>query len=162
MSEVNRLSLRTRCEQETEMLGRALADMLPPGTVVALRGDLATGKTCLVRGMASGFAPGAPVHSPTFTLVNQYGSEERVLYHLDLYRLSCPDDLADLGYEELFDSNGVCVVEWAERAEGLLPVARVEIGLAHAGGDLRDLEIHAPSLLPAGWQDVLRNAVVST
>lgn len=153
-----RLKLRTGSEGETEAVGRALGALAPPGTVVALRGELASGKTCLVRGMAARFAPGAPVHSPTFTLVNQYGTEH-TLYHLDLYRLSSPGEVADLGYEELFDSSGVCAVEWAERAEPLLPAARVDITLAHAGGDLRDLEIRDSGVLPEGWADALRAAL---
>ena len=102
------LELITRDPNVTERLGCALAGLLPAGAVVALFGDLATGKTCLVRGMAAHFAGGAPVHSPTFTLVNQYGADP-ALYHLDLYRLGGPEELADLGYEELFEPDGVCV-----------------------------------------------------
>lgn len=145
----------TTSPEDTEALGLALAAMLPTGCVVALRGDLATGKTCLVRGMTAHFSPGAPIHSPTFTLVNQYG-EDRPLYHLDLYRLGSPEEVADLGYEELFDSEGVCVVEWAERAEGMLPEPRVDIDLSHAGGDHRRIVIHDQGLLPPGWQARLR------
>ena len=141
--------------EETEELGKALAALLPRGSVLALRGDLATGKTCLVRGMARHFAAGAPVHSPTFTLVNQYGADP-ALYHLDLYRLGGPEEVADLGYEELFDPDGICVVEWAERADGLFPATRIDIDLAHAGGDRRKLRIVNHGLLPAGWQDCLR------
>ena len=154
MNPPDRLDRTTSSPGETEALGRALAGLLPRGCVLALRGDLATGKTCLVRGMAARFADTAPVHSPTFTLVNQYGADP-VLYHLDLYRLAGPEELADLGYEELFDSDGVCVVEWAERADGLLPEARVDIDLVHAGGDRRRLTITNRGVLPPGWADAL-------
>lgn len=136
------LELQTASPDQTECLGETLAALLPAGTLIALYGDLATGKTCLVRGMARYAGGSAPVHSPTFTLVNQYG-DERPLYHLDLYRLGGPDMLADLGYEEIFDGTGLCAVEWAERAEGLLPEARVEIHLEHAGGDRRSIRITA-------------------
>ncbi len=143
----------TRSPDETERLGRALAELLPTGTVVALRGDLAAGKTCLVRGMAARFAADAPVSSPTFTLVNEYGTTSR-LYHLDLYRLA-PEEVADLGYEELFEPDGVTVVEWAERAEKLLPDRRVDVELEHAGGDRRRITVHDRGVLAEGWQQVL-------
>jgi len=135
-------TLTTTSEAESEALGGRLAEVLPSGTVVALRGDLATGKTCLVRGMARHFAgPDTLVHSPTFTLVNEYGGE-RVLYHLDLYRLQGATEVAGLGYEELFDApEGICVVEWAERAEALLPGRRLDVALEHAGGDTRRLTL---------------------
>jgi tRNA threonylcarbamoyladenosine biosynthesis protein TsaE len=148
------ISITTAASEETERLGEALARLLPPGSLVALRGDLATGKTCLVRGMARHFAPENGTHSPTFTLVNEYGRENR-LYHLDLYRLSGPEELADLGFEELFDPDGVCVVEWAERAGNLLPENRVDIMLEHGGGDIRRLTIGNRDLLPAGWREIL-------
>lgn len=150
--------LETQAPEETERLGKALAGLLGNGAVVALRGDLATGKTCLVRGMAGHFTSEPGVHSPTFTLVNRYG-EEPPLYHLDLYRLAGPDELADLGYEELFDPDGVCVIEWAERAGNLLPMRRVDLFLEHAGGDLRRIEIHSGGVLPEGWQKTLENAL---
>jgi len=152
------LILETRRPEQTEALGAALAAMLPPGTVVALFGDLATGKTCLTRGMTKYLVRNAGTHSPTFTLVNQYG-EDPPVFHLDLYRLSNPSELADLGYEEWFDSSGLCIVEWAERAESLLPSPCIRIHLEHGGGDTRRLEIQAAGLLPKGWEDRLRQAI---
>jgi tRNA threonylcarbamoyladenosine biosynthesis protein TsaE len=147
----------THSPEETEQLGEALAGLLPPGTVVALYGDLAAGKTCLVRGMARRDAAGEPVHSPTFTLVNEYGTEGR-FHHLDLYRLSCADELADIGYEDLFDGDGICAVEWAERAEGLLPMRHVAVHLEHAGGDQRRIVIEDNGLLPENWRERLASA----
>lgn len=151
------LVLTSDSPQRTERFGAILASILPPGAVVALFGDLATGKTCLVRGMARALAGDEPIHSPTFTLVNQYGAPP-VLYHLDLYRLSGEAELAELGYEELFDSDLCCVIEWAERAEGVLPAQRVDIHLSHAGGDKRQLELRNNGLLSDGWQDQLLEA----
>ena len=123
--------------------------LLPSGVVVGLRGELASGKTCFVRGMAARYAPGAGVHSPTFTLVNEYGGSKK-LYHSDLYRIG-PDEVADLGYEELFEpTGGATVVEWAERAEPLLPARRIDVGFEHAGGDVRRITLSDPEgLLPA-------------
>jgi len=151
----------TYSPEQTEEAGFVLASLLPKGTLVALHGDLAAGKTCFVRGMARCFDQHAPVHSPTFTLVNQYGTD-MPLYHLDLYRLGGPDELADLGYEEVFDSEGVCVVEWAERAEGLLPAQRVDIHLAHGGGDRRTLDfINRGVDLPGDIESRLRGALTA-
>lgn len=146
------LSFETHSPEETESIGYLLGSMLPSGTLVALEGDLAAGKTCLVRGMTRYFDQRAPVHSPTFTLVNQYGDDEAPLYHLDLYRLGGAEELADLGYEEIFDSKGICVVEWAERAEGLLPAERIHIQLAHGGGDRRTFQLTNHGVaLPDDW-----------
>lgn len=137
--------------EETESLGERLAAMLPSGAVVALYGDLATGKTCLTRGMARKFDGAGLVHSPTFTLVNEYG-QDRTLYHLDLYRLHCEEELLTLGYEDIIESEGICVIEWANHAAGLLPERRLDIFLAHAGGDCRSLRIENHGALQPGWQ----------
>lgn len=149
----DRYECLTHSPEETERLGTRLARLLPQGAVVALRGDLAAGKTCLVRGMAACFAEGTAIHSPTFTLVNEYG-DMRKLYHLDLYRLST-DEVADLGYEELFESDGVTAIEWAERAEPLLPRRRLDVYLSHAGGDRRRLVFENLGVMPDGWERVL-------
>ncbi|MCP4645933.1 MAG: tRNA (adenosine(37)-N6)-threonylcarbamoyltransferase complex ATPase subunit type 1 TsaE [bacterium] len=154
------VTLETRSEAETERLGRTLAPLLPIGAVVALRGDLAAGKTCLVRGMAAHFGANGLVHSPTFTLVNEYGTDPK-LYHMDLYRLGGPEELADLGYEELFEPDGVCAVEWSERAGNLLPDARLEVLLEHGGEDLRRITFHDYGVLPDGWFDVMTDALRS-
>ncbi len=140
---------------QTEDLGARVAALLPRGAVVALFGDLGTGKTCLVRGMAAAFAGGAIVHSPTFTLVNEYGENPR-LYHIDLYRLGL-EEIIDLGYEELFDSEDVCIMEWAERAGSLLPPERLDMRLTHGGGDRRVIMLTNHKLLPPGWQDALES-----
>jgi tRNA threonylcarbamoyladenosine biosynthesis protein TsaE len=148
------LELETHSAEQTIALGRAFAELLPTGAVVALDGDLASGKTTFVKGMAAHFAGGDPVHSPTFTLVNEYGREPR-LYHLDLYRLRGPADVADLGYEDVLDAGGISVVEWAGRAAGLLPACRVDIAFGHGGGDKRSIVITDHGVLPPGWQEAL-------
>ena len=131
------VQLQTAGPEATERLGALIAGGLPEGTVLALYGPIGAGKTCLVRGIASALGATSGVSSPTFTLVQEYATTPK-LYHLDLYRLGDPEELVHLGYEELFDRPpGICVVEWAERASGLLPEARVELEIAHGGGDLR-------------------------
>ncbi|MCC6145065.1 MAG: tRNA (adenosine(37)-N6)-threonylcarbamoyltransferase complex ATPase subunit type 1 TsaE [Candidatus Hydrogenedentes bacterium] len=148
------LRLISTAPAATEALGAWLARALPDGSVVALRGDLAAGKTCLVRGMAAALGAGAPVHSPTFTLVNEYVGARRLL-HLDLYRLHDPEEFMALGHEELLEPEGICVIEWAERAGGLLPPRRVDVMLDHAGGDRRSIEIGDRGVMQPGWQGTL-------
>jgi tRNA threonylcarbamoyladenosine biosynthesis protein TsaE len=132
-------------------------DLLPDGSVVALHGDLAAGKTCLVRGMSAALGAGVPVHSPTFTLVNEYVGGRRLM-HLDLYRLGEPEEFADLGYEELLEPDGVCVIEWAERAGGLLPARRLEVFLEHGGGDIRKMTFRNWGVLEGDWREQLEAA----
>lgn len=131
-----------RTEEIGYLVGRAAAQ----GGVIALFGDLASGKTTFVRGVARDFARANQVHSPTFTLVNVYG-EDNPLYHLDLYRLSDPFEALDLGCEELFDGERLCLVEWADRAAPLLPEKRIDIEFLHVGQDRRELCLTNTGLL---------------
>lgn len=140
--------------EETERLGGILAEIMPRG-VVALRGDLASGKTCFVRGMAHYFGASLAVHSPTFTLINEYG-QDRKLYHFDLYRLSGPYEVEDLGVAELFASDALCAVEWADRAEPLLPAQRVEVLFEHLGNDRRRVTFTNRESLAKGWRNKLK------
>ncbi|HOV60378.1 MAG TPA: tRNA (adenosine(37)-N6)-threonylcarbamoyltransferase complex ATPase subunit type 1 TsaE [Candidatus Hydrogenedentes bacterium] len=133
--------IETNSPEQTEQIGAWLAHVLPDGCVVALFGDLAAGKTCLTRGMASVFGAKA-IHSPTFTLENRYGTPPRQLIHLDLYRLPGPHALTDLGWEESFEpETGLCVIEWADRAMDWLPPLRVDVRIYHAGNNRRRVEI---------------------
>ena len=114
-------------EQDTRRLGALLAELLPCGTTVALCGTLGAGKTRLVQAVAvaCGVEPDRVV-SPTFTLCHEYPAAHP-LYHLDLYRIADEDELAALGLEEYFESDGVTFVEWADRFPQQLPLARLEI-----------------------------------
>lgn len=100
---------------ETESLGEAWGRAAPRGRVIALSGDLGAGKTQLVKGIARGLGVTARVHSPTFTLVNEYGGGRLRLFHLDLYRLETPAQIHSAGLEEYLQPDGVAVIEWAER-----------------------------------------------
>ncbi|MBX7257091.1 MAG: tRNA (adenosine(37)-N6)-threonylcarbamoyltransferase complex ATPase subunit type 1 TsaE [Candidatus Hydrogenedentes bacterium] len=152
------LELTTRSPEQTEALGATLVSMLVPGSVVALYGDLASGKTCFVRGMASYFGEASHVHSPTFTLVNEYGEDPK-LQHVDLYRLSGPAEVEDLGCTDFLYGTGICAVEWAERAAGLLPERHVEIRFEHAGDDLRRIVISDHGILPGTWAAALKEVI---
>jgi tRNA threonylcarbamoyladenosine biosynthesis protein TsaE len=109
---------------ETELLGERWGRAAQHGWVIALSGDLGAGKTQLVKGLARGLGVSMRVHSPTFTLVNEYGGGRLRLFHLDLYRLETPKQIHSAGLEEYLQPDGVTVIEWAERlAEGRGPRA---------------------------------------
>jgi tRNA threonylcarbamoyladenosine biosynthesis protein TsaE len=135
------VTYRTASEAETIALGERLARELPATGVVLLIGNLGAGKTTLAKGIVSGLgAAGADeVSSPTFTLIHEYG-EGRV-YHVDLYRLDEPREVATLGLDEIFDRDGLVLIEWGERFPRLLPRDRTEIRIRALTGDEREIEV---------------------
>ena len=108
--------------EQTMNLGRSLAQHLLPGDILAFFGDLGAGKTCMIQGICQGLGVSKDVYitSPTFVIMNRYNGRLPI-YHFDFYRLSCREEIIDLGYEEFFFGQGVCMIEWADRAEGLIP-----------------------------------------
>ena len=113
--------VRIENEQSAREFGKELAQRLKPGDVLALIGDLGTGKTTLTRYIAEGLGVTDQVTSPTFTIVREYTSGRLPLYHFDVYRLSGGEELFETGAEEYFDAGGVCVIEWADRIAEVLP-----------------------------------------
>jgi tRNA threonylcarbamoyladenosine biosynthesis protein TsaE len=110
------LLLRSASVERTRALGRALGELARAGDVILLEGALGAGKTAFTQGIGLGLGVAATINSPTFTILKEY--EGRLpLYHFDLYRLDEPDELYELGFEDYFSGDGVCVVEWAERGE---------------------------------------------
>jgi tRNA threonylcarbamoyladenosine biosynthesis protein TsaE len=132
-------SLKTESEEETIELGRRIARELPRRAVVLLIGNLGAGKTTLAKGIVSGLGAAAPeeVSSPTFTLIHEYGAGR--VYHIDLYRLDTPVQVATLGLDEIFERDAVVLIEWGERFPDLLPRERIEIRL-RAEGEQRVIE----------------------
>src|SRR5947207_4259598 len=118
----------TESDEETRALGEALGRRLGPGDVVCLQGPLGAGKTTLAQGIARGLEVEDVVNSPTFTLVQEYAGRLPV-YHLDVYRLSGPEEAADLALDELFAAGGVVMIEWPEQIAAALPPDRVEVRL---------------------------------
>ena len=102
---------------ETEALGEQFGRAAARGLVIALTGELGAGKTQFVRGLARGLGIPARVHSPTFTLVNEYGGGRLKLFHLDLYRLATAEQILAAGIADFLSPDGVAVIEWAERAD---------------------------------------------
>jgi len=114
------MEFTTHSPEQTELLGRRLAERLSPGDVVAYRGDLGAGKTAFTRGIAAGLGVKERVTSPTYTIVNEYPSGRLPLFHFDMYRLSSADELFDIGWEDYLARGGVCAVEWSENVEDAL------------------------------------------
>lgn len=114
-------------EEETKRFGHQLASHLKPGSVVALFGDLGTGKTSLTKYIGQGLGIKELITSPTFTVIQEYRNGKLPLYHFDVYRLQDENELFDLGYEEFFYGQGVTVIEWAEKIKGLLPSDAISI-----------------------------------
>ena len=132
----------TSSEEETIALGERIARDLPRRRVVLLIGNLGAGKTTLAKGIVSGLgaAPPEEVSSPTFTLIHEYGAEGRV-YHVDLYRLDEPREVASLGLEDLFDREAIVLLEWGERFPQLLPAERTEIHISLTRAEERQIVV---------------------
>ena len=130
----------TNSPGETEAIGAALGKILPPGTVIAYRGDLGAGKTAFTRGLAKGLGCKELVTSPTYTIVNEYLGGRLPLFHFDMYRLRSSDDLFDIGWEDYLDRGGICAVEWSENVADAMEDA-ISITIEKLGADSRRITI---------------------
>jgi tRNA threonylcarbamoyladenosine biosynthesis protein TsaE len=126
-------SLLTTDPAETRAVGRSLGEAATPGTVLALRGELGAGKTQLAKGVADGLGVTSTVNSPTFVLMNEHAGRLR-LYHIDVYRLSDPEEALAAGLLDEREIDGVSVIEWADRLDGWLPADRLDITLSLGTG----------------------------
>ncbi|MBI5048443.1 MAG: tRNA (adenosine(37)-N6)-threonylcarbamoyltransferase complex ATPase subunit type 1 TsaE [Deltaproteobacteria bacterium] len=130
----------TSSPEETMELGRKIGEGLKAGDVVALVGELGTGKTLFTQGLVQGLEIKGYVKSPSFTIVNKYEGRLSV-YHLDLYRLGDVNEIYELGIEEYLYGDGVCIIEWAEKAYPLLPEKYILIKFFYTGENSRKIEI---------------------
>ena len=121
------LRFETHSEAETVNAGEEFSRRLVPGSVVALTGDLGTGKTHFTKGISRGLGITENVASPTYTIISEHRGGRMPLYHFDCYRLRTPAELDEMGFEEYIDGDGVCVIEWAEMIEERLPKKRYDI-----------------------------------
>lgn len=135
---------RTRTPAETQTIGEEIGKQLRQGDLVALIGDLGTGKTCLTQGIARGVGvyPNQIVNSPSYTLINEYAGKIPI-YHVDLYRLQNHDELLDLGLDEYMEGNGICIIEWAEKL-GSLKISHTKIQITWLSEMTREIEIQIP------------------
>jgi tRNA threonylcarbamoyladenosine biosynthesis protein TsaE len=132
-------------EAATRALGARVARVIEPGLALYLHGELGSGKTTLARGLLHGLGYQGRVKSPTYVLVELYTVSRLNLYHFDFYRFKDPNEWRDAGFDEYFNDASVCLVEWPEKAPGLLPAADLDLVLEFAG-DGRDLSIRGGSV----------------
>lgn len=121
-------------EKAVEDFGKKLADQLQAGDIIALCGDLGTGKTTLTKAIAQGLGIKSLITSPTFTIVQEYEEGRLPLYHFDVYRISDVEEMYELGYEEYFYGQGVCIIEWADLIAELIPKNAIVIHIEYGSG----------------------------
>ena len=117
----------TNSERETYELGLAMGREARPGEVYTLIGDLGVGKTVFTKGLAAGLGIQEPVSSPTFTILQEYEEGRLPFYHFDVYRIGDVEEMDEIGYEDYFYGNGVCLIEWADLIREILPEHYKEI-----------------------------------
>ena len=144
------LAVRTRSADETSSLGRRLGEVVRPGEILLLVGDLGTGKTTFVQGLATGLGFDRRARSPSFTMIHEYRGGRYPLIHVDLYRCNSVTEVFDLGLEELFEPPAVSAVEWGEKAFEVAGRDYLELDFSwDSGEDVRSIQF-----LPSGrWRD---------
>ena len=135
------LDFISHSEEQTRRLGSRLGELLVQGDVLCLTGELGTGKTRLVQGVAEGLVVIDQVTSPTFTLINEYRGGRLPLYHVDLYRIVDAKTALAFGLDEYIHGDGVCVIEWAERVRELWPEDHLSVALRHIDESKRGLTL---------------------
>ncbi len=136
--------------EQTKRLGVRLGELLVPGDLICLTGELGSGKTALAQGIGRGWGTTYRITSPTYTLVNEYPRlhDGRILYHIDCYRLESEIDAITAGLEDIVDVGRTLMIEWPERIEYLLPKARLSIDLRHVDDTRRGLRVRAEGERP--------------
>ncbi len=142
---LNTLDVISHSPQQTRRLAARLAELLQGGETICLSGKLGVGKTTFVQGLGEGLGITEPIISPTFTLIREYDpvGDRPVLFHIDFYRLEKPQDYQSLGLDDYFYGDGVCAVEWPERAQALLPEERLWIDMRFMNDMKRGLLMRA-------------------
>lgn len=120
------MQIQTNAEAQTRNLGERLSALLNGGEIIALIGELGSGKTVFVHGIAAGLGVQESVHSPSFTILNEYHGR-LILYHFDFYRLKSEEEVWNLGWQDYLNNSGIIVIEWADRFPKVLPEERLEI-----------------------------------
>jgi len=145
--------LTSESEENTKILGKKISQVLHRGDIVCLFGDLGSGKTTLVKGMAQGLKiRPATVHSPTFVMMNIYEGK-MPLFHWDLYRIKNTKEISSLGFEEFLYDDGISVIEWADKLKTLVPEEHLRVELTHRGINQRSITLKA---VGGKYEQVLR------
>ena len=119
--------IETNSASETLALGGKLGKAAKPGQIYTLNGDLGVGKTVLTQGFAKGLGITEAVNSPTFTIIQEYTEGRLPFYHFDVYRIGDLEEMEEIGYDDYFFGQGICLIEWAELIEEILPEKRIEV-----------------------------------
>ena len=119
--------IETHDPEETFEVGRKIGMNAKPGQIYTLTGDLGVGKTVFTQGVAAGLGITEPVNSPTFTIIQEYEDGRLPFYHFDVYRIGDLEELEEIGYDDYFFGQGICLIEWAELIEEILPEKRIEV-----------------------------------
>ncbi len=152
---LHEINIRISDESQMRRFGKHLAAVLSAGDIVCLTGDLGAGKTTLTKSIAEGLEVDDYVTSPSYTIVNEYEGRLK-LYHFDVYRINDIEEMYELGHEEYFYGDGVCVIEWAGMIEELLPENRIWIEIYRGDAlDARNLVIKATPELIKTLEEVL-------
>ena len=119
--------IETHDPEETFEVGRKIGMNAKPGQIYTLTGDLGVGKTVFTQGVAAGLGITEPVNSPTFTIIQEYEDGRLPFYHFDVYRIGNLEEMEEIGYDDYFFGQGICLIEWAELIEEILPEKRIEV-----------------------------------
>ena len=119
--------IETHDPEETFEVGRTIGMNANPGQIYTLTGDLGVGKTVFTQGVAAGLGITEPVNSPTFTIIQEYEDGRLPFYHFDVYRIGDLEEMEEIGYDDYFFGQGICLIEWAELIEEILPEKRIEV-----------------------------------
>ena len=131
------ISIYLENEQASEQFASSLANVLVSGTILAFHGDIGAGKTTIIRATLKNLGITSAIKSPTFSLVESYSTEHFELHHFDLYRIHNPEELDYLGFRDYFTAHSICIIEWAERAKGVLPKIDLRFTLENDGAGRR-------------------------
>ena len=136
--------IETNTPQETYAVGKKIGENAKPGQIYTLTGDLGVGKTVFTRGVAAGLNITEPINSPTFTIIQEYESGRLPLYHFDVYRIGDIEEMEEIGYDDYFFGQGICLIEWANLIEEILPENLIKVTIEkelEKGFDYRKITI---------------------
>ena len=143
-SMIEKHKIISKSPEDTFALGKQIGESVAPGSVLTLVGDLGVGKTVFTQGLAEGLGISDAVNSPTFTIIQIYESGRLPLYHFDVYRIADVEEMDEIGYEDYFFGDGVCLIEWAELIRDILPEQCVEVTITKEldkGFDFRRIQV---------------------
>ena len=137
----------SQCEKDTFELGKKLGENCKPGDIILLNGDLGVGKTVFTKGFGKGLGIDEPICSPTFTIMQIYESGRLPLYHFDVYRIGDIEEMEEIGYDDYFFGQGICLIEWADLIEEILPEKLIKVTIEkdlEKGFDYRRITVIGP------------------